>query len=205
MNLFKGRILILLVLSFPVLVIAKEKAITYEIKPNHIPLLRNSDQNPILRIEIKSEEKVKLNSINIDFDGSTNYQDIQSIEVFYTGIDTVFKANKLLLMNSQISKQVDLKTDFKLDAKETNLWISIKLYRGADLLNRLRCKINKLSFSKGATEVAKQNRSFDFRYGHALRRFGQDGIHTSRIPGLATSENGTLMAIFDARLEKWQR
>jgi len=201
MNLFQRRFLILLVLLFPVLVTAKENTITYEINPNQIPILRNSDQNPVIRIAIKSEEKVKLKSINIDFNGSTNYRDIQSIEVFYTGKDTVFKGNKLLIMSSKINKQIELKTDFKLNAKVTNLWISIKLHREANLLNRLHCKIKKLSFSKGAAEEAQQNRSFDFRYGHALRKFGQDGIHTSRIPGLATSENGTLLAIFDARRE----
>lgn len=201
MILNKGIFLMLLVLLFPLLIAANEKAITYEIKPNHIPILRNNTHKPIIRIAIKSKEKVKLKSIIIDFEGSTNLTDIQNIEVFYTGKDTVFKAKNLLLMYSKISKQVELKTDYKLDEKETNIWISIRLHREADLLNRFHCKINKLSFSKGAVEVAMPNRSFDFRYGHALRKFGQGGIHTSRIPGLATSENGTLLAIFDARRE----
>ena len=35
----------------------------------------------------------------------------------------------------------------------------------------------------------------------ALRQKGQDGIISSRIPGLTTSNNGTLLAIFDARYD----
>ncbi len=35
--------------------------------------------------------------------------------------------------------------------------------------------------------------------GTALRRHGDDGIHTYRIPGLATTTNGTLIAVYDIR------
>ena len=36
------------------------------------------------------------------------------------------------------------------------------------------------------------------RIGVALRQPGQDGVHTSRIPGLVTSTKGTLLALYDA-------
>ena len=36
----------------------------------------------------------------------------------------------------------------------------------------------------------------------ALRQPGQDGVHTSRIPGLVTSTKGTLLALYDARNER---
>ncbi len=35
--------------------------------------------------------------------------------------------------------------------------------------------------------------------GTALRRHGEDGVHTYRIPGLATTTNGTLIAVYDIR------
>ena len=35
-----------------------------------------------------------------------------------------------------------------------------------------------------------------------LRQPGQDGVHTSRIPGLVTSTKGTLLALYDARNER---
>lgn len=43
------------------------------------------------------------------------------------------------------------------------------------------------------------NPSGDNRIGIALRTAGQDGIHTARIPGLATTTNGTLVAVWDHR------
>ena len=39
------------------------------------------------------------------------------------------------------------------------------------------------------------------RTGIALRKSKQDGVNTSRIPGLVTSRKGTLLAIYDARWE----
>lgn len=39
------------------------------------------------------------------------------------------------------------------------------------------------------------------RAGVAMRQGHQDNIHTSRIPGIATSMDNTLLAIFDARYE----
>ena len=39
------------------------------------------------------------------------------------------------------------------------------------------------------------------RVGVAVRQKGQDGCVSSRIPGLATSNQGTLLAIFDARYD----
>ncbi|MCA9082391.1 MAG: exo-alpha-sialidase, partial [Planctomycetaceae bacterium] len=35
--------------------------------------------------------------------------------------------------------------------------------------------------------------------GIALRRGGDDGVHTYRIPGLATTNKGTLIAVYDVR------
>src|SRR3546814_115182 len=35
--------------------------------------------------------------------------------------------------------------------------------------------------------------------GIALRRHGEDGVDTYRIPGLATSNKGTLIAVYDVR------
>ncbi|RLS57666.1 MAG: exo-alpha-sialidase [Planctomycetota bacterium] len=36
-------------------------------------------------------------------------------------------------------------------------------------------------------------------FHHVIRRGGDDGVHTYRIPGLATSRSGTLLAVYDMR------
>lgn len=50
-------------------------------------------------------------------------------------------------------------------------------------------------------EVLLDGSLVDLRLGVAVRQFGQDGVNTSRIPGIATSKNGTLLAVYDARYD----
>ncbi|MDR0901958.1 MAG: glycoside hydrolase [Opitutaceae bacterium] len=45
-------------------------------------------------------------------------------------------------------------------------------------------------------------RTFVLRTGVALRQHNDDNVHTYRIPGLATTNNGTLLAIYDMRRDK---
>jgi sialidase-1 len=56
---------------------------------------------------------------------------------------------------------------------------------------------------KGKKPVRLENKEPDssLRLGVAVRKHMQDNVHTSRIPGLATTNKGTLLAIFDARRE----
>src|SRR5690606_32054066 len=61
------------------------------------------------------------------------------------------------------------------------------------------CK--EVSFNDTTVTSSQRGKSIKQRIGVALRRHQQDGIHTSRIPGLATTNRGTLLAIFDARYE----
>lgn len=51
-------------------------------------------------------------------------------------------------------------------------------------------------FLSGMTAVAADEAAV---FRHALRSGGGDGVHTYRIPGLATTPKGTLIAVFDAR------
>ena len=36
-------------------------------------------------------------------------------------------------------------------------------------------------------------------FRQVIRKHGEEGVHTYRIPGLATTTKGTLIAVFDAR------
>lgn len=196
-----AKYLILFVVLFPYESISQSADIVYSVEPNYIPVLRNNAQNPIIRVKIESGINANLESIFLDFNGSTNYADIKSIELFYTGVDTVFKSNEPLFKLNEIKQVTEIKTDFKIGGKVSNFWISVQLHSEVDLLHKLHCHVQQLKFSQFEIELSKATKSFIFRYGDALRKFGQDGVHTSRIPGLATSDNGTLMAIYDARRE----
>ena len=195
------RFLFILLLLQPLIIVARENKISFETKPNYIPILKNNDQNPVVRIEIESEVKTSLNEIKIDFDGSTEINDIKGLELYTTGEDTVFKPNNRAASIRDIIGNVTLNPSMVIAKGKTNLWISIQLHRESNLLNMLHCRVVGLILENGVAMNAAKQQSYQFRYGYALRKFGQDGVHTSRIPGLATAEDGTLLAIYDARRE----
>jgi sialidase-1 len=53
-----------------------------------------------------------------------------------------------------------------------------------------------LRAEEGKADAARGDMSI---FRHVLRQQGADGVHTYRIPGLATSKKGTLLAVFDLR------
>lgn len=59
---------------------------------------------------------------------------------------------------------------------------------------------SELPPSEQPVQTKQSTRASDSRvFWKTLRRQGDDGVHTYRIPGLATTPKGTLIAVFDAR------
>ena len=78
-------------------------------------------------------------------------------------------------------------------------WISCNVDEAVDLKSKFFSEMdyirqNSQKFLPGKTEAVPFVRA-----GVALRQHNYDNVHTYRIPGLATSNNGTLLAIYDVR------
>ena len=61
--------------------------------------------------------------------------------------------------------------------------------------HRVQVNCNRVKTTKGNLKILDKT-SKPLRVGVAVRQKGQDGCISSRIPGLATSNKGTLLAIF---------
>ena len=83
----------------------------------------------------------------------------------------------------------------------TLVWVTLKLKDRVNLSHRVRLACSSVKTVKGKGEVLLDGSLVDLRLGVAVRQFGQDGVNTSRIPGIATSKNGTLLAVYDARYD----
>src|SRR5690606_10169219 len=81
------------------------------------------------------------------------------------------------------------------------LWVCYTLRDDAAILGRIGTACKRVSFNHATVAPTWKGSPIKQRIGVALRQHGQDGVHTSRIPGLATTNKGTLLAIFDARYE----
>lgn len=78
------------------------------------------------------------------------------------------------------------------------LWIACKVNQTANIDHQIGARIHSINTSNGSISI-----SGDFqpkqRMGIALRSSGDDGVHTYRIPGLVTTNKGTLIGVYDIR------
>ena len=86
-----------------------------------------------------------------------------------------------------------------LGAGDNVFWIVGAIGDDADLLDRVSLSIREVSTSGGVVAVDDASPGVRQRIGVALRRHGQDGVHTTRIPVLAVTPAGTLLAAYDLR------
>ena len=196
----KLKIVGLFLSLLPLMASSDPGGVKINIKYFQVPILKELEYNPVIRVKIETDEIVKLKSLKLNLNLSTDLNDIKILGLYFSGKDSVFRKNRPLAILSEAKENLNFKTKQKIDVGETYLWISIELIAHANLMNRLGLKIEEISFRKiGDVPIVQEEPPLPLRYGLALRQHGQDNVNTTRIPGLATSENGTLMAVYDAR------
>jgi len=204
MKRFHIQIALLLIVTFSFLEnrvgFAGDNVIHVKVDHKQIPVLRNAEDNPVMRIRIYSPNKVSLKSITLDFSESTDLEEISSIKVYFSGKDSIFYNMGLVRKITDIGEEQEIIINKKLASDTTYLWISLTIKENADLQHRLGVFLKSLRFSGNHLVNTVQNRDIEpLRFGMSLRKHNEDGADTYRIPGVATTGKGTLLAIYDIR------
>jgi sialidase-1 len=171
-----------------------------------VPVLKNKVNNPVLRLTIKSTQPNEvLRKLDISLSGTSNLKDIKAVRVFYYGADSVSGnmqsvAAPLFGSTQRVDKAISITGNQRLIPGDNHFWIAVELSNEANLINRISVKGTKVHTSNDVL-TARDATVEPLRMGVAVRQHRQDGVHSSRIPGLATSKKGTLLAVFDARYE----
>lgn len=137
-----------------------------------IPVLTHKTANAVLKIVVKSNRTCNINRINLNLQGTTNLSDITNLALYHT------------------SEKGD----------SSVFGVSLRIHDKIKLTNRynVNCKSLELNEQKIYPETFLRQ---GLRAGVALRIEGDNGIHTSRIPGLIRTKDGTLIAVYDARYQ----
>lgn len=168
-----------------------------------LPVLTLKEANPVLRLElIKSDADARLiKEIVCSLKGTTRLDDIESVCLYAAAKNGGFSAKTLLAAPQPATSKVTFKYPLSLQADTTIVWLSVKLKDKIDLAHRvqLSCTAVKTDLDKVTPTTVRP--LVALRTGVAVRQYQQDGVHTSRIPGIATSQKGTLLAVYDARYD----
>lgn len=167
-----------------------------------------------------------LDKVGLTFGSESNLSDIQSVKLYYGGTEarqnygkqffapvsyvSAFVPGKTLEANPSYSirksqvdnpdREVVLDADQKLFPGINYFWVSLQMKPGTSLLSKVSAKISMAEVD--GEPVSLQAVSPDgivHRMAVGVRHAGDDGVAAFRIPGLVTTNEGTLLGVYDVR------
>lgn len=163
-----------------------------------------------LKIETFGESNpFDLTGVTFNFNGTTSISDIQEVRIYSTaGRDTFDESN---LIASQIvsgsSGDITFSLSSALTGGDNYFWLAVVPKGSAAQGNVIDTEIVSFSLNGAATGTYSPINTAPTGsltvgagiYSQVLRKLGDDGVVKYRIPGLATTNAGSLIAVFDIR------
>lgn len=181
-------------------------SIKVEIDAPVLPVLTGKEYNPVQKIYLIRDSTFDgggdylLEKIVLSLEGTTDLNDIENIMLFKAGEKGGFVTHQPIGAVRSIASSLTFDDVFQVAEDTLTLWISVQLKERVDLTHRVTITCKEIVTDRGRLRLPDRE-SIPLRAGVAVRQHKQDDVHTSRIPGLATSKEGTLLAIYDARYE----
>jgi len=192
----------------------KSMAITgVEVKQHQIPALIAKEHNVLLHITINAEGARNVDTLEaLQFitDGTTDLDDVEAFSLYSTGNSSTFETIGNPPVDApKVGEELVFQQEVPLVDGPNHLWLVAQLKDDAKLSHRVDATLTKLKFARAGI-VAPPNTANDItqRIGYNVVTGGQsltrpDGSQMPcrlvRIPGMVTTNNGTLLAVYDMR------
>ena len=167
-----------------------------------LPVLIGKDQNQILKIQIQvpdSSQAISIAELKFSLEATSDINDLSEVTLHYSTKDD-FESASIVTKTSNLAPEFSLKENRSLSAGTHYFWLSTSLSSNPDLTGKIGVNLLGAILSDGSNVTPRMDDvSSAQRLGNALRQQGQDGIDTYRIPGMATTNKGTLIAVYDNR------
>lgn len=182
-------------------VMAAQEAVQRKFK---VPVLSGKEINPVIRIRVDAkEENDTLRQVALLLGGNAG---LENVRVYAAGADSaLLKAEKMdgkILFagtSAPAAGKIVLEGNVALQRGANYFWVTVAPSAATPLAARLQINTAAVRVNNRAVNIAPD--AYVHRLGIALRQHRQDGVHTYRIPGLATAKDGTLLAVYDVRRE----
>lgn len=168
-----------------------------------LPVLTMKETNPVLKTTLirKVPEAYSVKEFAFSLAGTADLNDIESVSLYLGNEKGLPDVEKQIGKAMPPAGELVFKDGFQANADTLVVWVSMKLKSDIDLSHRVNATCTGIVTSLGRVDLSGVGTSKGLRTGVAVRQHKQDGVHTSRIPGLATTKKGTLIALYDARWE----
>jgi sialidase-1 len=168
------------------------------------PAFIRNEFNPVLgfRIVVEgSEGSVDLEAIELGFGGTTRMTDIASFQLIVGSADPSAAPGAVVAKGTAVSEKMSLTLQHPLTSGEHWFWISPLLKDDASIDGRIDAAVFRIKAGGKTLEPEQASPDGSQRIGYAVRLPGDDGSKSYRIPALATSRSGTLIAAYDVRYD----
>ncbi|HIL24494.1 MAG TPA: hypothetical protein EYG19_03750, partial [Verrucomicrobia bacterium] len=168
-----------------------------------VPVLVGLETNPLLRVRVETTGALKpitLTEAAALLSGSIVEKDLAAVQWLASGSSANFRDAKPFGKSAAGKSGTHVFSGkHSLGAGANYFWLSVKLSERADIDHILKVSCAYLKFSDGKIHKPHSATGAVHRLGVAVRQRGQGGVHTCRIPGLATTPKGTLIGVYDLR------
>ena len=177
------------------------------------PVLTRNNVNPVLDVQVMamgSAPAIGVSELRIDLTGTTELSDIKYVEVFvaegnvpdWRAIESRLESLKHFGSRQSPKQRLVFQGKSHLKPGTNHFFVSVKLIPTASLNHRVRARCTAIMADKERVPVA-EDQPVAKRIGVAVRKANDDNSRAFRIPGLATTSRGTLVAVYDVRYRGW--
>jgi len=195
------------------------------VREQQIPILIDRIDNVLYEMRIPAQKGDVLNEITIQIGDNVDLSDIQAIRLFYSGVEAPSRKGEHFSPVTYISSHIPgntrkalesysvrqdevtapLSRTVKLTSKQPMLkginyfWISIQMKPETSLLAKVATTIPNAQINNKPIDITWKGKVDERHVGIGVRQAGDDGSAAFRIPGLVTTNNGTLLGVYDIR------
>ncbi len=198
---------------------------TVNVKQTRIPILIDRQDNVLFYMRVDAKESKSFNEVKLRFADEVNLNEIESVKLYYSGTEAVQRQDGLFYApvqyipthlpgdtrkaNSSYSimvasqkptkNELSLSTDYTLFPGVNYFWISLQMKKSASLLSTIDVEMTSVKLDNQTAPLVFADEPMSHRLGYGVRQAGDDGSAAFRIPGLATTNEGTLLGVYDVR------
>ena len=199
---------------------------TLFVKRPNIPILLERHDNVLLQMRLDASEGQTLNEISLNLNEELPLREIKSVKLYYAGTEarqdygknrfapvnyiSAHTPGKTLAANPSysilkaetvpVSHQMTFTVEQKLFPGRNFFWISLEMKPFASLHTTVSASISQAKVNGLAIPIKDlSDKGMRQRMAVGVRHAGDDGAAAFRIPGLVTTNKGTLLAVYDVR------
>lgn len=174
----------------------------------NLPVLMDQEINVVKRLQIDSEnlQRSIQGQIELQLDARSAAV-VEEIGLWYIKEDTtLFKQGgirRYTALTKAKAKKGKNKIPFKTDLIQgvNFIWVTVKVKTVTDIEVPFSLSLNKFRLDKKKFDNVLSKQKSAHRLAVAVRRHKEENVHTSRIPGIITAKDGSLISVYDARYE----